>query len=93
MHMNTSFVKSNFSDIISENLNFINNFTKLDNIKRKQKSNEIVTLYALSFCFIVIIFYIGIFGRKLINTNDFVLAYSFKKYRKQTIQPLTSQTV
>jgi hypothetical protein len=91
--MNTSFVKSNFSDIISENLNFINNFTKLDNIKRKQKSNEIVTLYALSFCFIVIIFYIGIFGRKLINTNDFVLAYSFKKYRKQTIQPLTSQTV
>lgn len=91
--MNTSFVKSNFSDIISENLNFINNFTKLDNIKRKQKSNEIVTLYALSFCFIVIIFYIGIFGRKLISTNDFVLAYSFKKYRKQTIQPLTSQTI
>ena len=91
--MNTSFVESNFSHIISENLNFINNFTKLDNIKRKQKSNEIVILYALSFCFIVIIFYIGIFGRKLISTNDFVLAYSFKKYRKQTIQPLTRQTV
>jgi hypothetical protein len=93
MNMNTSFFESNLSLISSENLNFINNFTRLDNIKRKQKSNEIVTLYVLSFCFIVIIFYIGIFGRRLISTNDFVLAYSFKKYRKQTIQPLTSQTV
>ena len=49
-------------------------------LNRPKITKEIRFLYIASFVFFMIVFFISIFGRKLFNTDNMILYFSFKKY-------------
>lgn len=53
-------------------------------LNRPIVASELRAYYLLSFIFVVLIFSIGIFGRKLIITDDMQLYLRFKYYRKKS---------
>lgn len=65
----------------SRNLSSIrsNNSTSMY-LSRPKIAKEIRFLYIASFVFFMIVFFIGIFGRKIFNTDSMILYLSYKKY-------------